>query len=204
MRRLRSLFVAALLLPTALSAQPSASQQRLQEEVRVQVQNLIKATNYDMMATMGMYVRSPRVSSVNDAHIVRGWNDLLRATRESAASPGSFFVRVGEIDVTPMGADHALAVAPMTMEQETECGRVQLPGSMTLALERTPEGWKILHEHYSTGLDQDALSRMAAQANAGGTGAVGFLRLLLMGLSGDLLGAAGAFLDQYGSACPGE
>ncbi|HST60226.1 MAG TPA: nuclear transport factor 2 family protein [Longimicrobium sp.] len=200
MRFLRPLLAAALLLPASISAQSPASQQQLQEEVRAQVQRLIKATNYEVMETMDMYVRSPRISSVNDERIVRGWNDLYQAMRETAASPGSFFIRLGEIDVTPMGTNHALAVAPMTMDYRTECGPAQQPGSMTLALERTPDGWKILHEHYSTGVDQEAVARMAAQANAGGS-AGGLLRLLLMGLSGDYLGAVGQLLDQYGSSC---
>jgi ketosteroid isomerase-like protein len=201
MRLLRPLLTAALLLPASVSAQSPASQQRLHDEVRAQVRSLITATNYDVMATMDMYVRSPRISSINDERIVHGWNDLDRQTREAVATQGSFFVRLGEIDVTPMGTDHALAVAPMTMEYNTACGRVQLPGSMTLALERTPGGWKILHEHYSTGVDQEALARLSAQANDGGSGVMGLLRLLYMGLTGDLLGAAGEFLDQYGNTC---
>lgn len=200
MQRLLPFLAAALLLPAVLHAQTPASQQRLDDEVRAQVRSLITATNYDMMATMDMYVRSPRISSVNDERIVRGWNDLNRQTREAVSAQGSFFLRLGEIDVTPMGTDHALAVAPMTMEYRTECGPAQLPGSMTLALERTPDGWKILHEHYSTGVDQEAVARMAAQANAGGS-AGGLLRMLLMGLSGDYLGLASQFLDQYGSTC---
>lgn len=201
MRLLRPLLAAALLLPAAISAQSLTSQQRLHDEVRTQVQSLITATNFDVMATMDMYVRSSRLSSINDERIVQGWKELDRQTREAVASQGSFFVRLGRIDVTLMGTDHALAVAPMTMDYRTECGPAQLPGSMTLALERTPEGWKILHEHYSTGLDQEAVSRMAAQANAGGSGAAGLLRLLLMGLSGDYLGAVSQLLDQFGSAC---
>jgi ketosteroid isomerase-like protein len=194
------LLAAALLFPVSIRAQSPPSQQSRNEEVRTQVQALIKATNFDVMATMDMYVRSPRLTSINDERIVEGWNDLNRQTREGVSAQGSFFVRLGEIDVTPMGTDHALAVAPMTMEYRTECGPAQLPGSMTLALVRTPDGWKILHEHYSTGVDQEAVARMAAQANAGGS-AGGLLRLLLMGLSGDYLGAFSQLLDQYGSTC---
>jgi ketosteroid isomerase-like protein len=201
MRLLRPLLAAALLLPASISAQSPTSQQHLQEEVRTQVQSLITATNFDVMATMDMYVRSSRLSSINDERIVKGWKELDRQTREAVASQGSFFVRLGRIDVTPLGTDYALAVAPMTMEYRTECGPAQLPGSMTLALERTPEGWKILHEHYSTGLDQEAVSQMAAQANAGGSGAGGLLRLLLLGLSGDYMGAVSQLLDQFGSSC---
>lgn len=195
------LLAAVLLFPAPIRAQLSPSQPRFDEEVRTQVRSLITATNFDLMATMEMYVRSPRLTSINDERIVQGWNDLHRQTREAVSTQGSFFVQLGEIEVTPMGTDHALAVAPMTMDYRTECGPAQLPGSMTLALERTPDGWKILHEHYSTGVDPEAVARLAAQANAGGSGAGGLLRVLLMGLSGDYLGAVGQLLDQYGSTC---
>lgn len=190
MTLLRAFLVASLLVPATASGQSTAPQ-RLHEEVRSQVRNLITATNYDVMASMDMYVRSPRVSSINDERIVQGWNELYRQTRESVPSQGSFFVRLGEIDVTLMGTDHALAVAPMTMEYRTDAGPVRLPGSMTLAFERTADGWKILHEHYSTGLDQASLAQMAAQANAGGGGWGSFLRLLL-----GFTGGQGGLMDE--------
>lgn len=199
MTLLRVFLIASLLVPVFASAQSGTQQPRVYDEVRAQVRSLITATNYDVMTTMDMYVRSPRISSINDERIVRGWNDLYRHTREAVPGQGSFFVRLGEIDVTLMGPEHALAVAPMTMEYQTEGGRVQLPGSMTLAFQRTPDGWKVLHEHYSTGLDQQALAQMAAQAGAGGGGWGSFLRLLLAAYNGNLSGFTEELTNLFGS-----
>ncbi len=197
MTSLRALLIASLLAPFTLGAQTHA-QNHVEDEVRAQVARLITATNYDAMATMDMYVRSPQISSVNDERIVQGWNDLYRATRESAATQGSFFVRLGDLNVTMMGADHALAVAPMTLQYQTHGGPVQLPGSMTLAFVRTPLGWKILHEHYSTGLDQNALGQMVAQANAGNGGWASFLRLLFATFTGDGVSLTNELVGLFG------
>jgi ketosteroid isomerase-like protein len=194
--------VALLFLPMAAASQSMSEQQRIREEIRVEVGKLITATNYDVMATLPMYVPTQRVTSINDAQIVKGWARLREQTEAAIPSQGSFFIRLGNVDVTLMGPDHALAFASMTMEYPSAAGRVNMPGSMTLAYERTPLGWKIVHEHYSTGLTEETLTNMASQASADGGGLVGLLRLLVAGLSGDLLGVGSALLDQYaGETC---
>jgi ketosteroid isomerase-like protein len=190
--------VALLFLPVAATAQPMSEQQRIRDEIRVEVGRLITATNYDVMATLPMYVPTSRVTSINDAEIVRGWNGLRQATEAAVVSQGSFFVRLGNVDVTLMGPDHALAFASMSMEYPSAAGRVNMPGSMTLAYERTPDGWKIVHEHYSTGLTAETLASMADQASSQGDGLMGFLSLLLAGLSGDVIEVGTALLNQLG------
>ncbi|HEV3050234.1 MAG TPA: nuclear transport factor 2 family protein, partial [Longimicrobium sp.] len=142
------------------------------------------------------------VTSINDAQIVKGFRGLQRQTEAAVPSQGSFFIRLGNVDVTVMGPDHALAFASMTMEYPSATGRVNMPGSMTLAYERTPSGWKVVHEHYSTGLTEAALASMAQQASSEGDGLAGLLRILLAGLSGDLLGAGTALIDELsGDTC---
>jgi ketosteroid isomerase-like protein len=193
----------SLVLPIASSAQTVSQQQQTRDEIRAQVRTLVTATNYDVMATLPLYVPTSRVTSINDAQIVRGWSGLRRQTEAAVPSQGSLFIRTGEVDVTVMGPDHALAFAPLTMEYQTASGPVRLPGSMTLAYERTAGGWKIVHEHYSTGLNDEALASMAEQASTGGEGLLGFLRLLLAGFTGDAFGVASELLNQLGGiTCP--
>lgn len=193
--------LAILLIPAALTAQ-TPTQQQIREEIRAEVRNLITATNYDVMATLPMYVASSRVTSINDTDIVKGWAGLRRQTEAAVPSQGSFFIRHGNVDVTVMGPDHALAFASMSTEYPAASGRVSMPGSMTLAYERTPAGWKIVHEHYSTGLTDEALASMANQANSEGDGLLGFLNLLLAGYTGGLPGVATELLSQYaGEIC---
>jgi ketosteroid isomerase-like protein len=203
MKHIFALLLCAAFAAPPVQAQGTAAQQRTSEEIRAQVRTLMTATNYDVMGTLDLYVRSPRVSSINDETIVQGWRGLVQATEAAAPNQGNFFVRVGEVDVTLMGTDHALAVAPMTMEYQTDNGRVRLPGSMTLAFERTEGGWKILHEHYSTGLDQEALASMAEQAAAEDSGVSGLLGILFQTLIGDYDGAVGGLANMLaGDTCP--
>lgn len=195
--------LAILLFPAVAPAQVAREQQQVRDEIRAEVGKLITATNFDVMASLPMYVSSSRVTSINDAQIVRGWSALRRQTETQARSQGSFFVRLGEVNVTALGPDHALAYASMTMEYPSSTGRVNIPGSMTLAYERTPDGWKVVHEHYSTGLTEAALTSMAQQARSQGDGLVGFLRILFAGLSGGLDGIGVALLDELaGDTCP--
>jgi len=182
-----------LTVPTVAAAQTTSEQRQIRDEIRAEVGRLITATNFDVMATLPMYVSTSRVASINDAQIIKGFSGLRRQTEAAVPSQGSFFIRAGNVDVTLMGPDHALAFASMTMEYP---GRVSMPGSMTLAYERTPQGWKIVHEHYSTGLTQEALAGMANQASAEGSGLLGLLQLLVTGLSGDYAGFGAALLDQ--------
>jgi ketosteroid isomerase-like protein len=185
-------------LPVAAASQSTAEQQQIREEIRAEVVKLMTATNYDVMATLPLYVSSSRVTSINDAQIVKGWAGLRQQTEAAVASQGSFFIRPGSVEVRVLGPDHALAFASMNMAYPSASGRVNMPGSMTLAYERTPAGWKIVHEHYSTGLTDEALANMANQASAGGGGLVGLLNLLVAGLSGDVLGFGSALLSQLG------
>jgi ketosteroid isomerase-like protein len=194
--------IALLFVPVAAASQSASEQQQIREEIRAAVGRLITATNYDVMATLPMYESTSRVTSINDAQIIKGWSGLRRQTEAAVPSQGSFFIRVGDVDVTLMGPDHALAFASTSMEYPSPSGRVTMPGSMTLAYERTPMGWKVVHEHYSTGLTQEAVASMADQASSQGDGLLGFLGLLMAGLSGDVVGVGTALLDQLaGETC---
>ena len=53
------------------------------------------------------------------------------------------------MDVVALGTGYTLILAPMTITATTQTGPRQLPGAMTLVLEKSQDGWKILNEHYS-------------------------------------------------------
>ena len=61
-----------------------------------------------------------------------------------------------EVDVTPLGADTALAVAPMVVTAEgfpadggPKLTSTDYPGALTMIVKRTPEGLRLIHEHHS-------------------------------------------------------
>jgi hypothetical protein len=185
-----------------LAASPAAAQAVIdpgdEDAIRRSVALLIDRTNNDPMGTLPEYVRTTRVTSVNSETIVTGYDALVRQTEVQKA--GAFTMMSGELDITGMGPDHALVVAPFTMYYRVNGSNVSVPGSMTLAYERTGEGWKILHEHYSEGLDEQTRRRLAGGARGGVTGA-DLLRLLVLGLGGtstQLVGALSSMLQARG------
>jgi len=150
------------------------------------------------MATLAQYAQNARVTSVNSETIVTGWEGLVSQTR--AQMPGAFTMQTGKLDIMGLGPDHALVVAPFTMYYRVNGNLVSVPGSMTLAYERTNLGWKIIHEHYSQGLDDQTKARLAQAANGAGrvTGA-DLLRLLLMGLGGGAPAVLSGMADMLAS-----
>lgn len=187
------LVVASSCLSMGAAAQTSLPQPDV-AAIRQSVLSLIDATNNNPMGTLSEYVQNSRVTSVNDETIVTGWNGLVEQTR--AAVAGSFSIQTGNLDILGMGPDHALVVAPFTMYYRTPNGVVTAPGSMTLAYERTTLGWKIIHEHYSEGLDDQTRQRLS-QAASGSTQVTpgDVLRLLLAGMGGGSMGLASELLN---------
>jgi hypothetical protein len=87
------------------------------------------------------------------------------------------------------------------MYWRTPNGTVSAPGSMTLAYERTVSGWKIVHEHYSTGLDDQTRQRLAQASSArSNVGSADLLRLLVAGLGGGYSALASQLLDMLAPA----
>lgn len=158
-----SALLVLLAIPAATRAQQLSAAGDL--AIRRHVQELVDATNNNPMATLQRYVQSADVTSINDETIVRGWSALVQQTKGTPA--GSFFLQLGDLSIVGMGSQHALAIAPFTMSYQTADGPVQVPGSMTLAFSWTSDGWKIVHEHYSTGLDERSRQRLHHAASSG-------------------------------------
>jgi ketosteroid isomerase-like protein len=91
------------------------------------------------------------VTSVNNGVITRGWDAIRAGTDEIAGAQGSFNLAIGTTDVTMLGSSYALVLAPTAITARNQQGQVvQIKGAMTLVLQKGPEGWKILNEHYSS------------------------------------------------------
>lgn len=119
-------------------------------DVQAFVKAFVEATNKgDMTAVMEMYSRKPVVTSISDGEITRGWEAIRTESDQMVGKEGSYKFSIGAIDVTPLGTAFALAVAPYTVTVATDQGAVQVPGAMTLILERSGGAWAILHDHTS-------------------------------------------------------
>ena len=141
---------AALIVGSGCSSQ-QPSDTAIESDIRQAVRNYMDATNKaDATAMMDLFSQNPKTSTVSDGDITRGWEAIRTANDAMAGTAGATKMEVGSIDVMALGNAHAVAVAAVTFTTTTERGSEQEQGAMTLVLEKSPKGWKILHEHYSS------------------------------------------------------
>ena len=123
--------------------------------VRAEVQAFVKsyaqtANAGDISGHMELYSREASLTSIDDGAILRGWDAIRTQADSVTGQEGSFHFALGSIDVTPLGAGYALAVAPFVATIATEEGTVERRGALTLILKKTSSGWLIVHDHTST------------------------------------------------------
>lgn len=148
--RLTSLAAVAFLTlatPGVAQTQAATARTTIQDMVRAYV----KAHNdADATAMMDAMSRDAAVSSIADGQITRGWEAIRQGADEVTGNAGRFQFAVGTMDVTFLGADHAMVVAPATLTIGTDQGDVQVKGAFSLILRKTGSRWLVLHEHFST------------------------------------------------------
>lgn len=137
----------ALSTPVLAQSQAASVRTAIQDAVRAYV----KAHNdADATAMMEAVSRDAAVSSIADGQITRGWEAIRQGADEVTGTQGRFQFAVGTMDVTPVGTDHALVVAPVTLTIGTAEGDVQMKGAISLLVRKTGARWLVLHEHFST------------------------------------------------------
>jgi uncharacterized protein (TIGR02246 family) len=148
------LALSSFVSPQSLGGQ-SAAAATPRAEIQQMVRDYMDAHNRaDATAMMELVARRPEVSSVSLGEITRGWEAIRVETDEMTGQEGRQRYSVGTMDVTMLGATHALVVAPTTIAVVRPEGEVQLRGAMTLVLVKQPVGWRILNEHFSIQLPQ--------------------------------------------------
>lgn len=94
------------------------------------------------------YWASPELTFFSGGDVVRGFEPMLARflARYKAGSAESGELTFADIDVAALGADHALARGHWFVDfaKQPDQG-----GLFTLVLERTPAGWRIVHDHTS-------------------------------------------------------
>jgi uncharacterized protein (TIGR02246 family) len=158
MHRLVLVALASLTLSASAAAQQQQGKPKpksnavLVREVQRHVRDYISAYNRaDATGLSYAFSRRADVTSVIDGEITRGY-DAIRALNDEMAGEevGSFKFAVGTIEVSMLGTGHALVVAPTTVTVKEPDGLVQLKGALTMVLQRTPDGWRLINEHFST------------------------------------------------------
>jgi uncharacterized protein (TIGR02246 family) len=160
MHRLFLVALASLTISASVAAQQQQGKPKpkpksnavLVREVQRHVRDYISAYNRaDATGLSYAFSRRADVTSVIDGEITRGY-DAIRALNDEMAGEevGSFKFAVGTIEVSMLGTGHALVVAPTTVTVKEPDGLVQLKGALTMVLQKTPDGWRLINEHFST------------------------------------------------------
>ena len=149
---MKARLVMCVLLATS-GCGPAAPPLISQAEVQQFVRDYVAATNAaDAAKLMSMVQRDAAVSSIAYGKLDRGWEAIRTSTDQGTARSPQFKMTTGTVDVMPLAPDTALVVATMNLAGQHQIGGVSvlnLPGAFTMVVRRTPEGLRLVHEHYS-------------------------------------------------------
>ena len=104
----------------------------------------------DVPKSTAMLDQAGPVTGVSgEGKITRG-RDAIRAEGErNAAFLRQIAITPGVIDVTRVGAAHALVIVPFTVTPAAAPQVTMADGAATLLVTLRDSGWKVVHEHYS-------------------------------------------------------
>jgi ketosteroid isomerase-like protein len=144
-------FAAFLLIPTLGISSTEQAPAKPNVTAQQFVKSYVKAMNRaDVASMMKMVSRSSGVTSVGDGSISHGWRSIQTDAQQFVGRKGSFKFTVGLVEVTPLGLEYVLAVAPFTVQTFGQEEDVELHAAMTFVLQREGKSWKVIHEHWSS------------------------------------------------------
>ncbi len=116
-------------------------------EIRAVISAQVAAWNRgDIDGFMAGYWRSDRTEFVSGDKVTRGWQtvrDRYRTKYDSREKMG--ILTFSEINVRPLGNDAAFVVGRWSLGRKND----RPHGVFSLLFRRTPEGWRIVHDHTS-------------------------------------------------------
>ena len=134
-------------MPGLCHAQAAAGQR---QEVLAFVRAYIDAANRgDMTAYVEMYAQRPDLVTISDGDVTRGWEAVRNEANQMVGTEGAYRVFPGVVEVVSLSQSMAIAVVPFALTMNTPQGVVQRRGVMSLVVQKTPDGWRIIHDHSS-------------------------------------------------------
>ena len=102
----------------------------------------------DLAGYMAGYLRSPELVFTSGSKIRRGWDETFAKYKDRyGADPSTMGTLAFEIlGVQTLGADGAIVLGRWQLTGTPVAGS----GVFSVALERTPAGWRIVHDHTSS------------------------------------------------------
>jgi len=140
--------VALLVLCACNAAPPPLGAADVQQFVR---DYLAANSAGDPGKAMAMVLHDASASSIAAGKIDRGW-DAIRVSVDENLKKREQKIELGTFEVTPLSADAAVAVGTLNLRGTYHLGNMVLdnvPGAFTIVVKRTPEGLRLVHEHYS-------------------------------------------------------
>lgn len=144
--------------PIEDSSEPTGASSRSETEIVEMLQASAGSWNGgDLNGFLDDYWRSDELTFSGATGVTRGWDDVLARYRESYWAPGTArdSLRFEEMEVTPLGDDHALALGRYVLYRPEDGGAVASTGFFSLVLRRVDGRWKIIHDHTSAAPPDD-------------------------------------------------
>lgn len=102
----------------------------------------------DLTAYMDGYARTPALVFTSGGNIRRGWDETKARyqARYGGDTSGMGKLAFEILDVQSLGADGAIVLGTWKLTDTPQAGG----GVFSVAFERRPDGWKIVHDHTSS------------------------------------------------------
>ncbi len=101
----------------------------------------------DLAAFVAFYLDSPRMRFVSGGSVRYGMEDVLERYRRNYPGPAAMGrLRFTDLDVRVLSEGFVFVFGRYRLAREGDAPT----GLFTLLFERTPDGWKIVHDHTST------------------------------------------------------
>lgn len=147
--RLAAAVMAAVLAAGCVTVRVSRDGDPKDEIVAMLVESTRAWDAGDLDGFLVPYLDSPDITFVGSSGLVRGKAGTRARYASSYFAAGAPKGRLSfrDIEVRPLGDDHALAVGRYVLT-DRETG-AESTGMFSLTLRRTSEGWRIIHDHSS-------------------------------------------------------
>jgi len=108
-------------------------------------------TSNDINVSLGMLDSAPTTTSVtSQGRIAHGAVEIKDEPSKQITRLPQLKATIGKIEVTRLGAAHALVLAPFGVGPSATPDKTTTEGAATLVLAKRDSGWKVIHEHFSS------------------------------------------------------
>jgi len=145
---LRSFLAVVLVAAFAAGCQtPGRNSSRVEAAVTAALEQQVREWNAGNLAGfMETYAKTDRIRFASGGDVSLGWQtvfDRYQKRYGDRAAMGT--LTFSDLDITLLGPDAALAFGRWRLKREKD----EPSGLFTLVFRKTPEGWRIVHDHTS-------------------------------------------------------